>query len=288
MVDIRRLKSTMIRWLTSRATSERHDESSPELFCYGITAAGYSGVVVAILCGIVAAQSGARNATGSRAQPAVETPPCSDTAEAASRPRTQRRLTRTSSPSGRTRSSPAGIADAAKATRVRDLDGRSSTAACARFTTRATRRSPRPRRRRVTIRTVAEAWVAVAQGGQTSVKLLHAASAVRGPAGGRADAGAGRQVKDGMTYGVVQVTYKRYCECCPSSHEEQQPEILANLLEAREYAMDAGSSEEKHAWIRQVQRPNQQLPFGRRLRHEAGGKDLAERQKAARQPDVQQ
>jgi hypothetical protein len=45
----------------------------------------------------------------------------------------------------------------------------------------------------------------------------------------------------------VQVTYNRYLELLPELNEEQKREILANLLEAREHAMDGGSSEEKHA-----------------------------------------
>jgi hypothetical protein len=55
------------------------------------------------------------------------------------------------------------------------------------------------------------------------------------------------KVKDGMTYGVKAVTYQRYLELFPNLNAEQKREILANLVEAREYAMDAGSSEEKHA-----------------------------------------
>jgi hypothetical protein len=55
------------------------------------------------------------------------------------------------------------------------------------------------------------------------------------------------QVKNGMTYGVVAVTYNRYLELFPNLKDEQKREVLANLVEAREYAMDAGSSEEKHA-----------------------------------------
>jgi hypothetical protein len=55
------------------------------------------------------------------------------------------------------------------------------------------------------------------------------------------------KVKDGMTYGVVGITYNRYLELFPSLKDEQKREILANLVEAREYAMDAGKSEEKHA-----------------------------------------
>jgi uncharacterized protein DUF3826 len=55
------------------------------------------------------------------------------------------------------------------------------------------------------------------------------------------------KVKDGMTYSVVPITYKRYMELLPALNDEQKREILANLVEARECAMDAGSSEEKHA-----------------------------------------
>jgi hypothetical protein len=57
------------------------------------------------------------------------------------------------------------------------------------------------------------------------------------------------QIKDGITYGVVPITYRGYLELLPDLTDEQKLEIMANLLEAREYAMDAGSSEEKHGWF---------------------------------------
>lgn len=53
-------------------------------------------------------------------------------------------------------------------------------------------------------------------------------------------------VKDGMTYGVVMVTYDAFIEMIPSLTEEEKKRIYAWLLEAREYAMDAESSEKKH------------------------------------------
>jgi hypothetical protein len=56
-------------------------------------------------------------------------------------------------------------------------------------------------------------------------------------------------VKDGLTYGVVPLTYRGYLELLPDLTPEQKIELKANLLEAREYAMDAGSSDEKHAWF---------------------------------------
>ncbi len=57
------------------------------------------------------------------------------------------------------------------------------------------------------------------------------------------------QIKDGMTYGVVPLTYQAYMELLPSLLDEEKQMIKAWLLEAREYAMDGGSSEEKHAWF---------------------------------------
>ena len=56
-------------------------------------------------------------------------------------------------------------------------------------------------------------------------------------------------VKDGMTYNVLHVTYRAYQEMLPDLTEEQKAHILADLTEAREHAMDAESSEKKHAWF---------------------------------------
>jgi hypothetical protein len=57
------------------------------------------------------------------------------------------------------------------------------------------------------------------------------------------------KVKDGMTYGVLPITYKGYQEMILTLTSEQKAQILAWLTEAREYAMDAESSEKKHAWF---------------------------------------
>jgi hypothetical protein len=57
------------------------------------------------------------------------------------------------------------------------------------------------------------------------------------------------QVKDGMTYGVLPLTYKVYTEMLPNLTEQQRSQIMAWLVEAREHAMDAGSSEKKHQWF---------------------------------------
>jgi hypothetical protein len=57
------------------------------------------------------------------------------------------------------------------------------------------------------------------------------------------------KVKDGMTYNVLEVTYKAYQDELPNLTEAQKAQMLAWLQEAREYAMDAESSEKKHAWF---------------------------------------
>jgi hypothetical protein len=57
------------------------------------------------------------------------------------------------------------------------------------------------------------------------------------------------QVKDGMTYNVLNVTYTAYQAMLPNLTEAQKTQILAWLTEAREKSMDAESSEKKHAWF---------------------------------------
>jgi len=57
------------------------------------------------------------------------------------------------------------------------------------------------------------------------------------------------QVKDGMTYGVLPLTFRVYQQMLPHLTPEQKQQILAWLTEAREHAMDGGSSEKKHAWF---------------------------------------
>ncbi|GEO04425.1 hypothetical protein AAE02nite_20890 [Adhaeribacter aerolatus] len=57
------------------------------------------------------------------------------------------------------------------------------------------------------------------------------------------------QVKDGMTYGVLPITYKGYLAMLPDLTEPQKAFIMTSLVEAREKAMDAESSEKKHGWF---------------------------------------
>ena len=56
-------------------------------------------------------------------------------------------------------------------------------------------------------------------------------------------------VKDGLTYGVLPLTFRVYREMLPDLTTDQKTQILTWLTAAREQAMDAGSAEEKHAWF---------------------------------------
>jgi hypothetical protein len=57
------------------------------------------------------------------------------------------------------------------------------------------------------------------------------------------------QVKDGLTYNVLNVTYVAMQEMVPSLTDEEKQQIYMWLLEAREHAIDGGSSKEKHGWF---------------------------------------
>lgn len=55
------------------------------------------------------------------------------------------------------------------------------------------------------------------------------------------------KVKDGMTYRILPITYAAYQDMIPTLTKEQKEKIYNWLVEARELAMDAESSEKKHA-----------------------------------------
>jgi hypothetical protein len=57
------------------------------------------------------------------------------------------------------------------------------------------------------------------------------------------------RVKDGMTYGVLPLTYNGYLDMLPQLTADQKTQIMNWLVEAREHAMDAESSEKKHWWF---------------------------------------
>ncbi len=53
-------------------------------------------------------------------------------------------------------------------------------------------------------------------------------------------------VKDGITMGVLPVTYKAHLDMIPSLKEDEKRQIMLWLQEARELALDAESSKKKH------------------------------------------
>lgn len=57
------------------------------------------------------------------------------------------------------------------------------------------------------------------------------------------------KVKDGMTYRVLPITYAAYQDMIPQLTDAQKQQIYAWLVEARDHAMDAESSEKKHWWF---------------------------------------
>jgi hypothetical protein len=127
--------------------------------------------------------------------------------------------------------------------------------------------------------TVAEAWVKTARDA-ASLKLADVHRRFIARLSVELSPEQVEKVKDGLTYGVVGITYKRYLELFPELKDEQKREILANLVEARDYAMDAGSSEEKHAVFGKYKgRINNYLSAAGYDMRQAE-KNLAEKQKA--------
>lgn len=57
------------------------------------------------------------------------------------------------------------------------------------------------------------------------------------------------EIKNGLTYNVLNVTYVAMQEMIPSLTEEEKKQIYIWLVEAREHAIDGGSSREKHGWF---------------------------------------
>ena len=96
------------------------------------------------------------------------------------------------------------------------------------------------------------------------------------------------KVKDKLTYNVVNVTYAAFQDMIPQLTEEQKSYILAQLKEAREIAMDQGSSNAKHAVFGKYKgRINNYLSKqGYDLKQ--ANKDWAERRKAREAGDKQQ
>jgi Protein of unknown function (DUF3826) len=92
------------------------------------------------------------------------------------------------------------------------------------------------------------------------------------------------KVKDGLTFNVVHVTYKAYNEQILTLTPEQNTQIMAWLVEARDLAISEGSSEAKHAVFGKYKgRINNYLSKqGYDLKQSQ--KEWAERRKAATRP----
>jgi hypothetical protein len=90
------------------------------------------------------------------------------------------------------------------------------------------------------------------------------------------------QVKDKLTYNVVHVTHHAYCEMLPTLTEAQKAHIMASLKEAREEAMEGGSSEEKHAVFGRYKGKINNYLSGEGYDLKTASKQLAERSQAAK------
>ena len=95
-------------------------------------------------------------------------------------------------------------------------------------------------------------------------------------------------IKDEMTYNKVRVDSAAFNDMLPNLTDEQKAYILAQLKEAREIAMDQGSSKEKHEVFGKYRgRINNYLSKqGYDLKQ--ASKDWAERRKAREASDKQQ
>lgn len=89
------------------------------------------------------------------------------------------------------------------------------------------------------------------------------------------------QVKDGLTYGVLPITFRGYQQLLPNLTAEQTAQILAWLQEAREHAMDAGSSDKKHAWFGKYKGKINNYLAKAGYNMKQAEKELAERNKTA-------
>jgi len=78
-----------------------------------------------------------------------------------------------------------------------------------------------------------------------ALQVLHAS--FLGALSDRLDAAGVEAVKDAMTYRVLPITYAAYQDMLPGLTEAQRVRIMDWLKEARELAMDEGSSNAKHA-----------------------------------------
>lgn len=140
-----------------------------------------------------------------------------------------------------------GLADTAKAGRVRDLIARQYYDLSLIHATRDSQIKA-AKEKAATDKSVAEAGIAAARAtAEAAQDRLHPEYLAR--LANELTPAQIEQVKDGMTYGTVPITFQAYQQMLPDLKPEQSRQILAWLTEAREHAMDASNTEEKRAWF---------------------------------------
>ena len=92
------------------------------------------------------------------------------------------------------------------------------------------------------------------------------------------------QIKDGLTDAVVPSTVRRYGKMLPNLTVEQRATILANLLEAREYAMDATSADGRQASFSKCESRIHNYLSAAGIDIKQAEQNLAEREKEAANP----
>ncbi len=164
------------------------------------------------------------------------------------------------------------IADAAQKTRVRDIIANQY---------RALRDLNSARDADVKAAANPEAATAIKDAAKLKVEFRH--KEFLGQLGAELPPSEIDKVKDGLTYGVVPLTYGVYMEMLPNATDEQKRQIKAWLIEAREYAMDGGTSNEKHGWFGKYKgRINNYLGKAG-INMKQAEKEMMERKKAVKQ-----
>jgi hypothetical protein len=101
--------------------------------------------------------------------------------------------------------------------------------------------------------TVLSAWVGVTTA-QANIKLLRLHRWFVARLAAELTPVEVERVKNALTDNVVPTANNRYLQAFPNLTPDEKREILARLLEARDYAMDAGSAEERGAIFQKYQR----------------------------------
>jgi hypothetical protein len=95
------------------------------------------------------------------------------------------------------------------------------------------------------------------------------------------------QVKDGMTYNTVHVTYNAYNQFVPTLTDVQKAKILEFLKAGREEAMDGGSQEEKATIFKKYKGRIANYLHGEGIDIKQQTKDFMDEQKNGKKPATQ-